>query len=428
MNKIKLKYRALLTLLIFSGYLSSEAQVFEDRIFTPSIRTVLLYRQGAELAPPIINFNSGETLILSFDDLEAGYKPWQYTFIHCNADWTPTDLWQNEYLNGYTDDYIRDYKSSFNTLQSYTHYSIEIPNKDISFRIPGNYILKVYPEGEPENPIFTRKIFVVDKQVTVKASVRQALNIDQRFTHQDLLFSIFNPTYTINEPYSQLKVVVLQNQRWDNAKYNVKPLMLRNGEIDYQYTDGTLTFEGTNEFRYVDLKSLRSSTERIRSIEIRNDRYIVDLLHDKSRAFRPYITEQDINGKYLIRTDYAEDVSSEGEYAWVNFFLPYETPFPGGTLFVVGQFNEWKVDKSVTPDMGRMSYNFARQGYEARVLLKQGYYNYMYAFVDNKTGKPDLSQIEGNHSETVNSYTILVYNREQGYRYDRLIAVEILEK
>jgi hypothetical protein len=428
MNNKKPLATTVLGLLLIINTVNLPAQVFEDRIFNPSIRTVLLYRSGAELTPPIINFNSGETLILSFDDLEAGYRPWQYTFIHCNSDWTPTDLWQNEFLNGYTDDYIRDYKSSFNTLQPYTNYSIEIPNKDISFRIPGNYIIKVYPEGEPDNPVFTRKIFVVDKQVTVKASVRQALNIDQRFTHQDLLFSIFNSTYIINEPYSQLKVVVLQNQRWDNAKYNVKPLMLRNGEIDYQYMDGTLTFEGTNEFRYLDLKSLRSSTERIRTIEIRNDRYIVDLLHDRSRAFRPYITEQDINGKYLIRSDYAEDVAYEGEYVWVNFFLPHDIPFPGGTMFVVGQFNDWKVDKSVTPDMGRMNYNFARQGYEARVLLKQGYYNYMYALADNKTGKLDLSQIEGNHSETVNSYTILVYNREQGYRYDRLIAVEILEK
>lgn len=428
MDKRKLKFASVLTLLLLFNTGISKAQVFEDRVFQPSIRTILLYRTGAELTPAIINFSSDERLTLSFDDLDAGYKSWQYTFIHCNADWTPTDLWQNEYLDGYTDDYIRDYKSSFNTLQPYTNYSIEIPNRNISFRIPGNYILKVYPEGEPDNPIFTRKIFVVDKRVTVKAAVRQALNIDQRFTHQDLLFSIFNPTYQINEPYSQLKVVVLQNMRWDNAKYNVRPLMLRDGELDFQYLDGTLTFEGGNEFRYVDLKSLRSSTERIRSIEIRNDRYIVDLLHDKTRAFRPYITEQDINGKFLIQTDRGMDVSIDGEYAWVNFFLPYETPFPGGTMFVTGQFNDWKVDRSITPELGRMTYNFARQGYEARVLLKQGYYNYMYAFADDKAGKIDLSQAEGNHSETGNSYTILVYNREQGYRYDRLIAVEILEK
>lgn len=428
MKKHKI-YRLLGVLLIlFLITFSTYSQVLEDQTLKPSIRTVLLYRTGAELTSPVINFNSDEKLTLSFDDLEAGYTPWQYTFIHCNADWTPTDLWQNEYLNGYTDDYIRDYKSSFNTLQPYTNYSIQIPNREISFRIPGNYILKVYPEGEPDNPAFTRRILVLDKKVTVKALVRQAMKIEERFTHQEVAFSIFNPQYPINEPYNGLKVVVLQNLRWDNAKFNVKPLMLRDGEIDYQYTDGTLSFEGGNEFRFFDIKSLRYNSERIRSIEIRNDRYIVDLYHDKPRSFRPYITEGDINGSFLAKTDDRQDVSDEGEYAWVNFFIPFELPFPGGSMFVVGGFNQWKHDASITPEKGRMNYNYARQGYEARVLLKQGYYNYMYAFVDDKKQQIDLLQAEGSHAETGNSYTILVYNREQGDRYDKLIAVEIVEK
>lgn len=407
---------------------SSFAQVYEDKIYKSSIRSVVLNSTGGELTPPVINFNTDETLTLSFDDLEAGYQTWQYTFIHCNSDWTPTDLWQNEYLYGYTDDYIRDYLNSFNTLQPYTHYSLTFPNRDISFRIPGNYIIKVYPESQPDNPILTRKIYVMDKRVSVRASVKQALDINQRFTHQDLIFSILHPNYIITEPYSQLKVVVLQNQRVDNAKFNIRPLMIRDGELDYQYLDGTLTFEGGNEFRYVDLQSLNGSTNRIRSVEIRNDRYIVDLLFDKPRGFSPYITYQDINGKYLVRTVDAQNAADEGEYAWVNFFLPYEVPFPGSTMFIVGQFNDWRTDKSLPPELGRMNYNYARQGYEARLLLKQGYYDYMYALVDDKTGRIDFNQAEGNHSETVNSYTILVYNREQGYRYDRLIAVEIVEK
>jgi hypothetical protein len=416
----------LLFLFVFMPNWKLHSQSFADQIFDPSIKTVLLYRSGAELSIPVINFNSNEKLTLSFDDLEAGFTNWQYTYIHCNADWTPTDLWQNEYLNGFTDDYIKEYRSSFNTLQPYTNYTIEIPNQNINFKIPGNYLLKVYPEGDPDNPAFTRKIFVVDNSISVKAEVNLALDIDKRYTHQEVGFSIYNPTYRIDEPYSQLKVIVLQNLRWDNAILNVKPLMLRSGEIDYRYKDGTLAFEGGNEFRYFDTKSIRSGNERIRAIEIRGDRYIVDLLHDRSRAFRPYITEPDINGRFLIQTIDAQDVKDEGEYTWVNFFLPFEIPFPGGQMFVLGGFNNWQHDSLIKPEDGRMKYNFARQGYEARVLLKQGYYNYLYGFVDDKTGMIDLAQAEGNHSETRNHYTILVYNREQGYRYDKLIAVEFI--
>ncbi|HLN53673.1 MAG TPA: DUF5103 domain-containing protein [Lentimicrobium sp.] len=417
-----------LGILFFITPVILSAQAIEEKIYDPSIRTVLLHRTDAELSPVVINFNSGEQLLLSFDQLNSGYKSWQYTFIHCNSDWTPTDLWQNEYLAGFTDDYIRDYKSSFNTLQPYTHYSLTIPNENISFSIPGNYILKVYPDGNPDEPVFTRRILVVDTRVTVKGKVRFATDINERFTHQEVAFSVFNPQYPIQQPNTDLKVVVLQNMRWDNAKFNIKPFMLREGELDYQYTDGTLSFEGLNEFRYVDIKSLRYTNEKIRAIEIRNDNYMVDLLHDRSRAFKPYITEQDINGNFLIKTDDADDVDDEGEYAYVNFFLPVEVPYPGGDMFVTGGFSNWTYDKTITPEMGRMNYDYARQGYEARVLLKQGYYNYLYGFVDSKTGKVDFSQAEGNHSETGNSYTILVYNREQGSRFDRLIAVEFLEK
>lgn len=404
------------------------AQVYSNQTLHPDIKTVILSRFDSELSPPVINFNSDEQLLLSFDDLRGGYTSYQYTFIHCNSDWTPTDLWQNEYLNGYTDDYIRDYRSSFNTLVPYTNYMLRFPNNQISFMISGNYILKVYPEGDPDNPVIIRRFMIVEKSVTVKGTVRQATDINKRFTHQDIGFSIIHPNYTINEPYSMLKVSILQNFRWDNAKFNVKPYMLRAGEIDYNYTDGTIMFDGLNEFRFVDIKSLRYNSERIRSIEIRNNNYIVDLLHDKVRAFKPYITEQDINGRFLIKTDDGRSSNEEGEYALVNFFIPYEVPFPASTLFIVGGFNQWNTAPSVLPEDGRAQYNYARQGYEARLLLKQGYYNYMYALVDDKTGKADYSAIEGSHSETRNEYTILVYNREQGSRYDKLIAVETFEK
>lgn len=406
----------------------AEGQTYKDQVLDPSIKTVLFHISGSELTPPILEFNSTEKLLLSFDDLNGGFESWQYTIVHCNADWTPTDLWQNEYIQGFTDDYIRDYKSSFNTLQPYTHYWVEIPNRNISFTLPGNYILKVYADGDVENPVITRRFMVVDTRVTIKGNIRQATDINDRFTNQEVAFSIFNPNYPISEPYRELKVVVLQNYRWDNAKIGVKPLMLRTGEIDYQYTDGTLSFEAGNEFRYFDTKSLRYNSERIYSIERRNNQYYVNLMHDIPRAFKPYITQRDLNGNYLIKTDDGNDSSVEGEYVFVNFFFPYQVPFPGGDMHVVGEFNKWNPDEKNSIENGKMNFNYARQGYEARLLLKQGYYNYMYAFVDSKSKEIDLSQIEGNRHETGNLYTILVYNREQGSRFDRLIAVETIEK
>ena len=38
---------------------------------------------------------------LSFDDIDGDVKQYSITFVHCNADWTPSDLMISEYLNGF---------------------------------------------------------------------------------------------------------------------------------------------------------------------------------------------------------------------------------------------------------------------------------------------------------------------------------------
>lgn len=411
-------------------YFEGDFLRYEDYVYRQSIKTVLFHREGWEITPPLILFNSEEKLVLSFDDLDGDYKMWQYTVIHCDASWKPTDLWQNEYLEGFTDDYIRDYRFSFNTLQPFTHYTVTIPNENLKFTLPGNYLLKIYPDGDPEKPVITRRFMVVDPRVKVTGKVKRAGNIDQYFSHHEIPFSVHHPSYPISEPFRDLKVVILQNQRWDNALWGLKPMMLRTDELDYQYSDGSNTFEAGNEFRYFDIKSLRYNSERIRFIENRTDGYHVTLFPDATRTKKVYVTYTDINGQMLIKTEDAQDASTEAEYVWVDFFVPIEAPFTDGSVYVMGALTDWQYRTTSGTDgnepYGRMKYNFARQGYEARLYLKQGYYNYMYAFLPNGKTKAELSRLEGSLFETRNSYTILVYYREPGTRFDRLIAAEVI--
>jgi hypothetical protein len=272
---------------------------------------------------------------------------------------------------------------------------------------------------------------VVEPGVTVKGVVRAGSIIEQRFTHHEVQFSIFTGNYIISEPLRDLKVVVLQNNRWDNALLDLKPMMLRGDELDYKYTDGTNTFEAGNEFRYFDIKSLRYQSERIRSIENRTSGYHVELLPDKNRATTPYITYGDINGQRLIKTEDANDATIESEYVWVDFFLPYAEPVTGGGIYIMGALTDWQFaapgnSPPSASGHGRMEYNFARQGYQARLYLKQGYYNYLYAYLPDGATKAQTALIEGNRYETKNTYTVLVYHREPGTRYDRLIAAQVV--
>ena len=413
------------------NYFDGEFLRYEDYIYKSSIRSVLFHREGWELTPPLILYNSDEKLFLSFDDLDGDYKVWQYTVVHCDANWKPTDLWQNEYLEGFTDDFIREYEFSFNTLQPFTHYDLTIPNESFQFTLPGNYLLKIYPEDDPDKPAITRRFMVVDPKVTVQGRVKRSSIIDQYFTHHEIPFSIYHPAYTVPEPHRDLKVVILQNNRWDNALWGIQPMMLRNDELDYQYSDGSNTFEAGNEFRYFDIKSLRYNSERVRFIENRNDGFHVTLLPDVIRATRPYVTYSDIDGRMLIKTEDARNSNTESEYIWVDFFLPVEAPFTDGSIYIMGQLTDWNFRTSSGTDggepLGKMKYSFARQGYESRLYLKQGYYNYLYAFLPNGETRANLQKLEGSHFETRNTYTVLVYYREQGTRFDRLIAAEVIE-
>mgnify|MGYP003393098406 CR=1 FL=1 len=55
-------------------------------------------------------------------------------------------------------------------------------------------------------------------------------------------------------------------------------------------------------------------------------------------------------------------------------------------------------------------------------LLKQGFYNYAYQVIDRTTGETELAGLEGNWYETSNQYTILVYFRTFGDRYERFMS------
>jgi hypothetical protein len=401
-----------------SEYYTKDYLRNEDHIYQPNIKTILLYRAGWELTDPVIQLNSGEQLSLSFDDLQADVKSYHYTVVHCNADWTSTDIWPNEYIDGFTDDVIDNYHFSFNTRQHFTHYTLLFPNDKFKVTLSGNYLLKVYRDQEEQNPAFTSRFMVVDPHVTINARISKTAIIEEQDYRQDVSFSMSTGQYPIAEPYRDLHVVIRQNGRWDNALTNLKPYLVKGDELDYNFTDGSNSFEGSNEFRNFSIKSLRSLSEHLREITPTDSGYQVLLWPDARRTFKVYISDKDIDGRLLIKTEDETDSQLEADYAYVHFYLPYTAPLVTGSLYVTGQLSAWQFS-----DAMRMKYNFPLKRYEATLYLKQGYYNYLYLYLPNRNTIAESALIEGNHYETENSYTIYVYHRAKGTLYDQLIAV-----
>ncbi len=389
----------------------------EDYVYKPNIKTVLLYRDGFVLTAPIINLNTSEKLILSFDDLDGDYKRMRYTFIHCDAYWTPSDLQPNEYLNAFMEDDITEYKFSFNTLQKYTHYSLSIPNERMNPGLSGNYLLKVYMEDEPDNLILTRRFTIADPKVTITAIVNKPTIVEYRNYKQEVDFSIDKTGYTVNDPYKNLKVIVQQNGRWDNAILNLKPLYINGDQLDYNYEDQNV-FSGGNIFREFDIKGMNFYSEFIAKIFKEDDGYHVYLKAEEKKTYKVFASRKDINGRMFIRSDdNINDADIESEYVHVHFFLKYDAPVVDGGIYICGALTDWRFS-----DDAKMKYNYELKGYEANLYLKQGYYNYQYIFLENGSKVGDETVIEGSHYETDNEYTIYVYHREQGKIFDVLVG------
>ena len=339
--------------------------------------------------------------------------------VHCEANWETSDIQQNEYIEGFTDDVIEDYQFSFNTLIPYIHYELIFPNQYLKPTISGNYILKVFLDNDDEeNVAFTMRFMVVNPKVVIEAKVKRAVHVKDMDSKQEIDFWINTNGLFIPAPYKDLKVVLRQNGRWDNIISNLEPRIINRDQLDYNY-DGKIVFNAGNEFRQFDFKSLKYNSERIRKIKREYDGYDIFLRDDVSRPYKIYISDKDINGKKFIKTEDANNSAIEAEYARVHFSLPFQAPLYDGNLYVFGSLTNW----NFTPE-GLMKFNYENHHYETTMLLKQGYYEYVYMFLKTGSRVGDVTFIEGNHYETSNDYLICVYFRQAGTFYDKLIAVK----
>lgn len=417
----------ILFLISLSGLINLNAQKkgnvsgeYSNRISNERIKTVQLYREDWNLSYPILRLNSNEKLALNFDLLEDQPENYYYTFIHCDKDWNQSDIFINEYLDGYEENPIEDYRASFNTTVSYYHYKLIFPNERVNFNLSGNYVLLVYPAGDREKPEIAMRFIVAEEEAKIDVSAHRPQLTKDNDTHQQIDFNINLSGININDPYRNIYAFILQNGRWDNAKRNLKPDFYGNNELRYNSLSDRNIFQGGNEYRYFDIKSIRYQSEFVRQVEFNAPYYNVYLLPSEDREFKPYFYWKDFNGKYIIAFQEGQNSDIDADYVYVYFTLPAFQPVEEGNIYISGAISNWSFDED-----NLMKYNAARKQYEGVMLLKQGWYNYEYAL--HKQGEENVNStvFEGSHYETENDYLVLVYYRNPRERYDRVIGTAI---
>ncbi|TLX76133.1 DUF5103 domain-containing protein [Labilibacter sediminis] len=412
-NKI---YRVLFLMILTSQI--SFAQPLTNQIFNNQIKTVRCHKFGWELSYPLINMGSNDKIILSFDDLSADTKNYYYSIIHCNENWEPSQLMEQEYIVGTNQNPILDYQYSFNTSIDYVHYKLLIPNKDVQLSASGNYIIKVYEDFDDSNPVFTRRFMLVEQHVNIHPQVKFAMNAELRKANQEIDFNITYPNFPMSNPLQEVKVKIYQNQRTDNAISDLAPQFIRNNELVYNYNRETM-FEGGNEFRWLDIRSIRFQSDKIKNITFHDPYSHIELFPDIITRDASYFFKNDFNGRYIIEVQEQRDHEIESEYVFVHFSLPVKEPYVGGDVHLLGGLTDWKLNKR-----SKMKYNYNFKQYEISLLLKQGFYNYQFAFKPNNSDKASVSMFEGSHGQTENDYLILVYYRGIGDYADRLIGAK----
>lgn len=402
-------------------FLGSEGQdnrfYHENAVFSEDIKSVRFHRAGFELSNPVMALNEDVRLIFKFDDLSGKVKRYFYTVLHCDADWNESFIRQGEYLDGFPDNPVDEYSRSFNTTFSYVNYYLELPNDRVRFKSSGNYILLVYEDNDKEKLILSRRFYITEPLVTVEATVRRATTDAFKGENQEVDFVVYHEKLRIENPRDEVKVVIMQNNRWDNAVRNLKPLFIQQNRLVYDY-DRENVFKAGNEFRYFDIRNYRANGEGVAETTFHRPYYHVTLFPGEVRTGKPFFPYEEMNGKYVVESqERVNDYDLECDYQFVHFSLPMEAPLMGGTINVFGELSNWNANKS-----NEMSWNFERNRYELTMLLKQGYYNYIYAYVPGGSKSADHTNLEGSFWETDNDYQIFVYYRDIAGRFDRLVG------
>ncbi|MEO5985333.1 MAG: DUF5103 domain-containing protein [Ferruginibacter sp.] len=389
-----------------------------EKVFSKNIRTAQFFKYGYPQGLAVYTLNSGDQLQLGFDDLDGNVKSYYYTYQLCNYNWQPVNINPFDYIKGFTQNRISTYRISSRAYTKYTHYQAILPERNSLPVRSGNYLLKVFLDGDTSKLAFTKRMLVVEQKALITGGVLQPFTPQLFNTHQKIKFSAQVNGVNTFSAAQQIKVVILQNNRWDVAQKDIPPTFVRGNTLEFN-SENFAIFPGGKEWRWLDLRSFRLQSDRVARGNYNKNSTELFLKTDIDRNGQRYVYYPDLNGMYVTTTYETINPYWQGDYATVHFSLatPDEKPYPKKNVYVAGNFTGYDLS-----DSWKMNYNDSTRLYELPAFIKQGYYNYTYITKD--IDDPAITtQLEGNYFETENSYTVLIYYKSFTDRSDQLIGV-----
>ena len=387
---------------------------YDNRSYEAEIKTVRLYsvdRGIPDFRSPAIAPLGRNNLVLDFDDLVEDQETYYAKIIHCDANWTPSILRPLNYLFEFNEFPINRFEYSLDTKVPYVHYTFPLPQVKVS----GNYLLVVYRNTDQNDIVLSRRFMIFSSLVGIELSDNLLANQPLNRRQQRIDFNVAYKDDAILNPMETVSVVIRQNQRQDNAIRNLKPNFIREAQsiLEYRFFGEENVFDGGNEFRFFDLRSIRFPGQNVARVDLETPEPQAYIMLDKPRGHQRYAEYNDMNGGYRIENLDQGSANAGADYLNTTFTLSAEQPF-SGEVYVTGNLTDWNLNA-----FNRMKYNSDRKVYQKQLLLKQGWYDYQYLVKADTLGK---NYVEGDYFETENTYEIFVYYRPIELQADQLVG------
>jgi hypothetical protein len=398
---------------VFS-FLSLPAQV-KNFYKAETIGTVQFFRQGYPLSFPAIELNGADNLELRFDVFTSSRADFYYSLELYDYNWMPVAINAMDYLEGFDENTFEAFSNSVNTTVDYIHYRLTLPNEDIKITQSGNYIVGVFRDREKLDTILLQRFIVYEDFVSLELSVDkfQSELLEDR---QELNATINPGQFSLNDLTGNIKLSVIQNNDWNTCHTFEKYTSDYNNKIVFN-TPSQIVFNGRNEFRFFDMKSLKHFSERVKSVNYEAPFYHIYLKPDKIRGDKDYFSREDLNGIFYIdNTDTDDEEIIDADYVYVHFFLETGYPFPAD-VYIDGALTGWELSGNF------MEFNTESGNYEKIIPLKQGLYNYRYVLKEYDSKEYSTEITEGDYYQTVNNYLAIVYYRALGEVYYKPIGI-----
>ncbi|MCH5219578.1 MAG: DUF5103 domain-containing protein [Muribaculaceae bacterium] len=385
---------------------------FDERIRSLQVKSI---NDNLTVGTPCIIMDTGDAIKIDFDILSEDRDYLRYEVIHCNADWKPSTLSYLEYLDGFNEGQIELFDFSMATTVDYVHYSLVLPNEDFSFKLSGNYIVRIYDESEPDNTLVLARFTVSEQTAPVSAFITSRTDSGYNSKYQQLEIAIDCDRAPVRDLFNDLKVVITQNGRPDAIHVTNHPMRVTGRKVIYEHSP-ELIFDAGNEYRRFETVLNTLPGMNTDFIEWHAPYYHHYLAVDKPRSAISYSYDQTLRGGYVVREYNSDNGDIDADYVVVHFSL--EMP----ELFNTDIFIDSDAFDRVLGPESRMVYNRGTGRYEKAALLKQGSYSYQYLAVPSGKLNGLTQTVEGDKYQTVNQYTVDVYTRVPGERYDRMIG------